>query len=119
MHINRSIHMILRTIILSYIIYQVLRLCMNRSGDHATLVYIVSQLMVVAMILKGICYFFYISFKLLLIYIDHVPGNQILILAEYNTFQCSRYACSNEQIYGDTMLSHNFNKKIALKFEQA
>ena len=49
---------------------------MPRAGDHVTFVYgnIESQQMVFAI-------FFYISFKFLLIYIDHVPVKQIPIPA--------------------------------------
>ena len=52
------------------------------AGDHVTFVYdnIVSKQMVFDI-------FFDLSFKNLLLYIDHVPGKQIAIPAVYKIFQ--------------------------------
>ena len=59
---------------ISYIIQATyVEIYISRVGDHVTFVYgnIVSQLMAAPMIF----FFFEVSLKLLLIYIDHVPGN--------------------------------------------
>ena len=72
--------------------------------------------MAAPMFKKDFCYFFDISFKRLLLYIDHVPGNKIPIPAVYNfpmlLLYFPIYTCSNKKIYGDPMLPHTFNKKL-------
>ena len=68
---------------------------------------------------KDFCYFFDITFKLLLLYIDHVPGNQVPIPVVYNFIMLLLYffiyGCSSEQINDGTKLSHIFNKKYSIK----
>ena len=72
---------------------------MTRAGNHVTFVYdnIVSQQMVFAI-------FFDLSFKILLIYIDHVPGSSGIKLS--NIALVLFYSCLHK------LVTHIFYQKI-------